>query len=180
LKLNHCHIFIMKLKQNNSKQKSDTESLPPVLEKLRQEGSGFKVPDGYFDSLSPRIVDNINHQGKSSIFKTFSLSFRKPLIWASVTATILVAVILIIVIPMKKEPAVLVVDEWTELNMAYDASYAEEVFLAESNTIDSELEKVDIKYIESGVLSTENEPSIEEITEYLNEQQIDTDSITEY
>jgi hypothetical protein len=73
-----------------------------------------------------------------------------------------------------------VVDEWTQINMAYDASYAEEAILAESNTIDKALENKDVSYIASASYNGENEPTIDEITEYLKEQEIDTDILNEY
>lgn len=179
MKLSYRHTFIMKAKQNISNQTNDTENLPPVLEKLRQESSGFKVPDGYFETLSPRIVDEINKRKNNSILTSILLLFRKPLVWSPVAAIAVVAVMLIFMIPAKKEPAVLVVDEWTELNMAFDASYAEEVMLAESIIVDSELEKTDLTYLETASFSTLDEPTDEEITKFLEEQETDTDILNE-
>ena len=169
----------MKLKQNISNQANHTEDLPPVLERLRQESSGFKVPDGYFETLSPRIVDEINKRENRSLLTSILLLFRKPMVWSPVAAIAIVAVMLIFVIPTTKEPAILVVDEWTELNMAFDASYAEEVMLAESIAVDNELLKTDLTYIETESFSTLNEPTDEEITKFLEEQETDTDILNE-
>jgi ornithine carbamoyltransferase len=170
----------MKLKQNISSQSSDNEQLPPVLEKLRQDVSGFRIPDGYFDSLSLRIADGIKKQENRSLLKAFVPTFRKPLVWAPIMATVLVAILLIFVIPAKKTSTNQVVDEWTEINMAYDPSYASEALLAESNNIDKAIEGKDINYSEVVAVTGQNEPTNEEIAKYLKEHEIDTDLLNEY
>jgi len=169
----------MKRKQNILKQTDKSEQLSPVLTKLRKETQGFKVPEGYFDSLSPRIVDEIKKQENRSIIKILVPSFRKPLVWIPVLSTAVVAVLLIFVVPAKNASTTPAVDEWAEINMAFDASYAEEVLFAESYAYDKE--------IESSVISNpgsetfiKNEPDIDEITAYLKENEIDTDIINEY
>ena len=165
----------MKTKQNISCQTSDPEILPPSLENLRHEVHGFKVPDGYFDSLSPRIADALNKQEHRSFFQALVPSFRKPLVWAPVMATALVAVLLLFVIPATKQSAIQVVDEWTEVNMAYDASYAEEALFAESSLLETEIANTDISNIEFASNTTVNEPTDNEITEYLKNQEIESD-----
>lgn len=170
----------MKLKQNISNQTSDNEQLPAILEKLRQDVSGFRVPDGYFDSLSPRIVDGIKKQENRSLLKALVPTFRKPLVWAPIMATVLVAILLIFVIPVKKTSTNQVVDEWTEINMAYDPSYASEALLAESNNINKAIEGKDINYSEVVAVTGQNEPTNEEIAKYLKEHEIDTDLLNEY
>jgi len=161
----------MKLKENISNQTNNPEQLPPVLKQLRKEASGFKVPDGYFYSLSPRIVDEIKIREHTSFIKGFVPALRKPWIWAPSMATVVVAVMLIFVVPAKKETVIPIADEWTEINMAYDASYAEEAILAESHSIDQELENKDINYSEPASLNGKNEPTKEEITKYLKEHE---------
>jgi hypothetical protein len=165
----------MKAKKNISYRYTDPQSYISSLENLRQEVNGFKVPDGYFDSLSPRIVDAIKKQENRSFIQAIIPSFRKPYIWAPAMVTALVAVLLLFVIPLKKESSVQVVNQWEEINMAYDASYAEEALLAESYTIENELEKADINNIESVSYTGANEATDEEITEYLKNQDIDSD-----
>ncbi len=169
----------MNMKQNISNQSIETEKLPPILEKLRKEGHGFSVPDGYFDSLSPRIVDSIKKQENRSLLTILVPSFRKPLIWAPVFATVVVAVFLIFVIPGKNSSTMPVTDEWTQIKMAYDESYAQEALLAESTTIDKELENSTGSNIGAEVL-TQNEPSVSEITEYLKEHENELDILNEY
>jgi hypothetical protein len=169
----------MKLKQNISDQSNDIEHLSPVLKKLRQDDNGLKVPDGYFDSLSPRIVDGIKKQENSSFLKKLIPSFRKPLVWAPSMATIVVTVLLIFVIPAKKTATIPVVDEWAEINMAYDASYAEEALLGESNTIDKELASSTIGNNEP-VSFAKKEPTVDEIKAYLKDHDIETDILNEY
>ena len=94
--------------------------------------------------------------------------------------TVTVAVLLIFIVPGEKNLTIPVADEWTEINMAYDASYAEEALLSESNTIENYIENKDISYIASASLTTANEPSVDEITEYLKEHEIETDILNEY
>ena len=169
----------MNEKINISDQINETEQLPPILAKLRKEASGFKVPEGYFDSLSPRIVDSINKQENRSFLKALIPSFRKPLVWASSLAAIIVAVLLIFVVPVKKSSTMQVADEWTQINMAYDESYAQEALLAQSSTIDKELENSANSAIGTEVL-TQKEPSIDEIKEYLKEHENEIDLINGY
>ena len=170
----------MKTKQNISNQTNNPEQLSPVLEQLRKEVSGFKVPDGYFDSLSPRIVDEIKRREHTSFINDLILSIRKPWVWAPSMAVVVVAVMLIFVVPAKKETVIPATDEWTEINMAYDASYAEEAILAESHSIDQELENKDINYSASASITGKNEPTKEEIAKYLKEHEYDADLLTEY
>jgi len=169
----------MKMKHNISNQTNDTEQLPPILEKLRQEVHGFKVPYGYFDTLSPRIVDGIKNQENRLFFKAIVPTFRKPLVWAPVMVTLILAVVLVFVIPAKKASTIQVVDEWTEINMAYDPSYAEEVILAESNTIEQELEGKKIKYYDPASLQAK-EPTDAEIKDYLKYHALETEVLNQY
>ncbi len=170
----------MKTKQNISNQTNHPDQLPKVLEQLRKEVSGFKVPDGYFDSLNSRIVDGITNQENIAISKRVVLSFRKPWVWVPTLATVVVATLLIFVVPAKQDTAMPVSDEWTEINMAYDATYAEEALLAESHSIDQELENKDINYSASASLTGNNEPTKEEILKYLKEHEMESELLNEY
>src|SRR5664279_1132759 len=107
----------MKLKHNISNQTIDNEQLPTVLQELRKEANGFKVPDGYFDSLSPRIIDRVKIPEHNSFSHVLVSSFQRPRVWVPVMATLLVAVLLIFVVPAKKASTIPATDEWTELNM---------------------------------------------------------------
>lgn len=166
----------MKTNNNISGQTSESDNLSPLLQKMKQENSGLKVPAGYFHTLSPRIIDSINKQEQRKVHLPV---FRKPIVLAPALAILVVAVLLIFVIPSKETASIPLVDEWAEINMAYDASYAEEALFTESFKIDNEIEKSDFK-IESVSLSMNNEPTDEEITEYLKDQEMDMDMITEY
>jgi len=174
------HTHIMKMNQNIFNKTDDTEILTPLFKSMKQEAQGIKVPEGYFDTLSSRIVDRINNRENRSYFKLTSSLFRKPLVWAPVFATVMVVVVLIFVIPAKKVTTIQAFDEQTEINMAYDASYAEEVLLTESKSIDKEIEKTHINYIESAYVYGVKEPTDEEITKYLQEQEIDADILNEH
>ncbi len=169
----------MKLKQNISNQPYETEKLPPTLEKLRKDAPRFRVPDGYFDSLSPRIVDSIKKQENRSLIKVLVPTFRKPLIWAPALATVVVAVFLFFVIPAKNTSTNQVADEWTQINMAYDESYAQEALLSNNITIDNELENPVSSNIGTEAL-TKNQPTVNEIKEYLKEHENEIDILNEY
>ena len=175
-----CHIHIMKLQQNITNQVNNDEQLSPVLDKLRQDDQGFKVPDGYFDSLSSSIVDRIQKQESKSFSGTLIHLFRKPLVWAPSLASVVVVLLLIFVIPAKKNSMNQPTDEWVQINMAYDPSYAEEIVLAESNTIDKELESREIKYYDPASMSAKNEPTDAEINEYLKDHVIESDVLNQY
>ena len=169
----------MKTKQNISNQVNDNEQFSTFLEKLKKEAKGFKAPDGYFDSLSSKIVDRIQKQENKSLLLIIFHSFRKPLIWVPSLASVAVVLLLIFVLPDKTsmvQPA----DEWAQINMAYDPSYAEEAILAESNTIDKELEGKEIKYYDPATLSAKNEPTDAEILDYLKDHTTDTDILNQY
>jgi len=85
----------------------------------------------------------------------------------------------IFIIPAKKTIPPTTTDEWIELNMAYDDSYAEEALLAESYTIENELELSEIDISKPASATDVSELTDEEITEYLINQDIDPDFITE-
>jgi hypothetical protein len=166
----------MNTKQNISGQTRENDNLPQLLEALKQEKNDLKVPGGYFDSLSPRIIDSIKKKSNKADF--ILTMFRKPVLWAPVLAVMVVAVLLIFTIPARRVAPIPVADEWAEINMAYDGSYAEEAILAESYSIDNEIEKSESNFLS---VSTEgnNQATDDEITEYLKDQDIDIDLITD-
>jgi len=166
----------MKMQRNIEAQTQESEKLPKLLESIKQEENSLKVPDRYFEMLNLRITDKLNANAKRSVVNVST--FRKPVFWAPVFATALVAMLLIFTIPSKKTSTIPVADEWAELNMAYDPSYAEEVMLAESYSIDREIEKSDVNLITASI-NSEKSPSDDEIAEYLKEQEIDIDLITD-
>lgn len=169
----------MNEKINISGKINETEQLPPILAELKKEAGGFKVPEGYFDSLNVRIVDSINKKVNRSFLMILIAAFRKPLVWVPSMATVTVAVLLIFVVPLKKPSTIQVADEWVQIHMAYDESYAQEALLAESSTIDKELENSVNNNIGTEALNRK-EPSLEEIKEYLKEHENEMDLINEY
>jgi hypothetical protein len=169
----------MKTKAKYTQQLIDTDSLPAVLRELKAEKEGLNVPVGYFDSLNPRIVDRINQQKNSSIFSFAMPIFKKPVIWVPALASIVLAVMLIINFSSTQNQPNQLVDELTDMNIAYDVSYAEEALLAEAQSIDNELERAEMDYPESVMLSDGNEPTADEITEYLKMQDIDPEILNQ-
>ena len=88
----------MQLKKKMLDQTEKSEKLTPVLEELRKADYGFKVPDGYFDSLSPRIVDRINSKHRDSFTEILFSYFHKPVIWAPSLAIIVIAVLFVFLV----------------------------------------------------------------------------------
>jgi hypothetical protein len=166
----------MKTGLNQPPATSVKDSLPDFFSKIKEKNEGLNVPDGYFDTLGPRIVDRINQQ-KNKVLVTIPI-YRKPLVLIPLAVTVLLAVVLIINMPSPKIQPVSVVDELTEMNLVYDASYAEEALLAEAHNIDNELESIN-EEIGSVALSLESEPTDDEITEYLKEQEIDNEYLNQ-
>lgn len=169
----------MKTKSDIINEDNTSDHLSTAFEKMKGENQGFKVPDGYFNTLSPRIMDNIKKRENKTLFSEIILRISKPIVWTPAIITVVVALLLIFVVPEKKESSVNTYDEWSEINMAYDASYAEEVLLAESNNIDTELDKNAVNGLESIALSAVEEPADEEIIDYLNKQEIETEVLIE-
>lgn len=169
----------MKMKNNIAGQFQENDNLPSWLESARHETNGLKVPVGYFDVLGPGIIDRIKEQENKALSKSHVPAFRKPFVWAPVLAIAIVAVLFIFIIPAKKTIPPTTTDEWIELNMAYDDSYAEEALLAESYTIENELELSEIDISKPASATDVSELTDEEITEYLINQDIDPDFITE-
>jgi len=168
----------MKPKNNISEQTSENDFLSPLPESAKTEANGYKVPDGYFDSLGSRITDRIILEENKAFKKSQIPVFRKPALWAPLLATSIVAVLLVFVIPAKKTATIPATDEWNEINMAYDASYAQEVLFTESNSMDFELENAVISLSESNTSKGINEITDDEITDYLKDQELDLDMLT--
>lgn len=169
----------MKIKHNKPEQFQESDNLPPWLESAKRETNGLRVPDGYFDLLSPAIIDRIKEQENKSLLKSHSTVYMKPVVWAPVLATSVAVVLLMFIIPAENKETITETDEWTEINIAYDASYAEEVLLAESYNIDYELENNNIGDNESNTTKGVIELTDDEITEYLKDQEIDLELITD-
>ena len=170
----------MKIKHNISSATSESDKLPPVLASLKQKESGIKVPEGYFDTLGSRIIDRINEQNQNVYSWSAITILRKPLVWAPLAVTAMVALVLIFVSPADKNVEAPTSDLWSAINMAYDGSYAEEVLLVESSNIDNEIEQMTNISPEFISLYPADEPSVSEIQDFLEEQDPDIETITEY
>jgi hypothetical protein len=170
----------MKTKHTISKPDQETDKLSPRLESLRNEESGYKVPDGYFDTLNPRIIDRITEKENIVSSKSGILVFRKPVVWAPVMAVAIAAVLLIFIVPSKNNQIIPAYDEVADINMAYDASYAEEVLLAESYSHDKEIELAVEAVPVTTSISENSDLTEDEIEEYLKDQDMEIETITEY
>jgi hypothetical protein len=170
-------MHIMKQRQDIQGHISESDEITSLLQKLKQENTGIKTPEGYFETLSPRIVDSITQQNRSKV--TYPL-FRKPIVWAPVMATIATAVLLIFFVPSKKVTSVPATDEWSEMVMGYDASYAEEVLFTESFSIYNEIDKSETVTESASLSNNTNVLTDDEISTYLKDQNVDIEMITEY
>jgi hypothetical protein len=90
-----------------------------------------------------------------------------------------VAVLLLFVVPERESNSIPVIDEWTQLNMVYDPSYATEFVFADSHEIDAAIEGKELNYAEVS-LNSQNEPTAEEISAYIKEHELESELSNEY
>jgi len=167
----------MKMKQNIRNHADTQETISPFLESMKNKPDGLLVPDGYFESLNSNIVDRINKEQNLSYSQNKIPSPGKPVVWAPIMVTAIAALLFIFFIPAKNEATSIINDDWTEIYLAYDASYAEEALIAESSLIDNEINNSE-SFAESLLLNTNYTPTDDEIADYLETQEIDTDILT--
>lgn len=171
------HIHIMNKDKNNRTLNSEESKLPSFLENPDRYSDTLKVPEGYFESLNMRIVDSLQAAENKSAQSLRPAIFR-PVLWVPAVATVIIAMLIIVMVPKTKETVIPAPDEWSELNMAYDATYAEEAILSERFTLDNEIENNTI-LIESAAMTGNSIPSDEEISAYLKDQEVDIELLTE-
>jgi hypothetical protein len=136
------------------------------------------VPDGYFNSLVPRIADKLPGEHRS-FYTIFFSAIRKTSVWSPVLATALVVLTFFFIIPAKNGSDSAGYDTLAELNIGYDASFAEEVLLAESNLIEAEIENSGSTVTERVQFAGIDNLTDEEISDYLKEQEIETELLTD-
>jgi hypothetical protein len=169
----------MNLRNNIPDLTEDTENTPVFLEALKKETSGFKVPAGYFDTLGNRVADRINKNPGHSVIESILPGLKRPLVWGPVMATVVVAALLLFFVPERKNTTIPATDEWTQLNMAYDPSYATEAVFAESHEIDAAIDGKELNFAEVS-LSGQNEPTAEEISAFIKEHEMESELLNEY
>jgi hypothetical protein len=94
-------------------------------------------------------------------------------------ATVVVAALLLFFVPERKNTTIPATDEWTQLNMAYDPSYATEAVFAESHEIDAAIDGKELNFAEVS-LSGQNEPTAEEISAFIKEHEMESELLNEY
>lgn len=161
----------MKPEPDNLKSTNESGNFSEKLNLLKKHPDKLIVPDGYFDSLNSRIIDNILINQNSSFIKRIINALQKPIVWAPSVATASAAIILLFIIPTTQTRETVFMDEWAEINSVYDASYASEVLFAESFKLEKEIEDFNNKDILN--ITEGKELTDEEITTYLNDQVID-------
>ena len=170
----------MKIKPVIPKYDPETDKLSPLLETLRHADNELGVPENYFESLSPGIIDMINEKEVSKSQWGITVFF-KPAVWIPIIAVATAALLLMLVIPSKNDTTIPAYNELADISMAYDASYAEEVLFAESYKNDQKIEiAVNSIPVTTAAISQTNDLSDDEIEEYLKDQDLELDIITEY
>ncbi len=164
----------MKLKHSISDPSEISDKLPQALEALKKDPCGLQVPEGYFDTLSPHIVDKLG-KPKGTFRHSLFTAIGKPSVWSPVLATVLVALTFIFIIPRNTISVTSRYDTLTELNNGYDASFAEDVILAESNTLEAEIETSPAFTANPVQFGGVNHLTDEEIASYLKDQEIETE-----
>lgn len=174
------HKAIMKPKQNTNSQHIDQKETESVaFNALLKNSVGFKVPDNYFDTLPHIIVDRINQQNAEKTERKRLGWIKAPVVWIPALSLACIACIFTLALHFNRAPQPQKIDELTELNLNYDCSYAEEAVLAESLTIDKELDKDGSQYLLSEAITKDSDPSVQEMTDYLKELDIDPELLSQ-
>ncbi|HPT14140.1 MAG TPA: hypothetical protein PK796_05075 [Bacteroidales bacterium] len=147
-------------------------------------GEGFKAPDGYFDSLSERLREQIANSENELAQRWYTLNRQtlKPvMIPLAIVAAMLIAVFLFL--PEKKSdqqatntdtlPPASIYD--------YDESYAREAIALEDASLSDAVENTDddLGYILSMSAANDTTLSETDIIDYLNDQEIDPELLAE-
>jgi hypothetical protein len=144
----------------------------------------FKVPEGYFDTLPGRIRDEIGARpatkfNPASIRSYFT--FRRVL--APVLAIAVVAVLIFFLLPHPNSSKQSMVENKDTLNLTagYDASYAGEALFDEYESISKMIEESNLTQDADISFTTTSNDGItnEDICDYLQEQELDSDVIAE-
>jgi hypothetical protein len=169
-----------KLKEN----KNDLQEEEPDIPGLSKGMNGFKVPEGYFDSLPGRIMvkAEMEKDRQSNPGRMHSMVYSTK-VWIPLLAAASIIFTLFFILPESKktEDILSQVHDTMNLNNAYDASYAGDVLVADYKIMDVFLEQLsaDQEISFDNLYYTEEEISNEAIIEYLNEQEIDIDLLAE-
>jgi len=169
------------MKTRKDKEEStliNEEHIFKMLESLKKGEHGLQTPDGYYDNLSSRIADRI-HMKKPSAFEALIAILKKRVVFIPATALLVLVISLYIVFPSGKTVTAIAENELSQISLAYDASYAEEAYFSESCLIENELKGSGLALNTSNIVQPE-EATTTEIIEYLGNQELDPELLSNY
>lgn len=147
-------------------------------------GEGFKVPEGYFDSLSERLREQITNAEAKPAQQRYSLGYqalRPVIIPLAIVAAVLIAAFFFL--PGKKaEQQAINNDSLQPASIYdYDESYAREAIAFEEATLSEEVENSDddLGLVLSLSAATDTTLSETDIIDYLDQIEIDPELLAE-
>lgn len=165
---------------------STEDQLPDWMKASRSAESGFKVPVNYFEELPGRIEQTIRKEETGpQLNNAGSSTTRRIIIYriAPLLAAASVIIALFFLFPVSKTSNVASNNTNDSLNLtaSYDASYATEAIQDEYVLMNEMLDDPDaqLNVETSSDFYESNEISDEDITDYLMDQDIDTDLLAE-
>lgn len=168
------------MEQDKIDRNSDelNDELPDLLKQFRQNKTEIPVPEGYFDSLSQQIFGKLSNT-KTSFMEIILSKLHKPMIWSPVAGIIIIFIAFIFIIQRQKPLVSEQSESINEYSLATDASFSEEVFLVESNNIESDLTTSGLMPEESILWAGLDQLTAEEMAMYLKDQDIEIELLTE-
>ncbi len=155
-----------------------------IFRRKYPHSEGFKAPEGYFDSLSEQLREQIANSENKPVQRWYNLrrqTLRPVMIPMAIVAAVLIAVFLFR--PGKKsEQQVLNTDTLQPASIYdYDESYAREAIAFEDVSLSDVVENTgdDLGYILSMSAANDTTLSETDIIDYLNDQEIDPELLAE-
>lgn len=164
---------------NNTTETRNEDSFLNLLKAQQDEPAGIKVPANYFEKLNTEISNRIASKEKELTTKTLKTSVLRPLFLVPALSVVVLTVILTVFLSRNSPVSETALSETEEILLAYDVSYAEEVYVAELGTIDEQLDEPESSITKSGDFTVSDDLTAEEITEFLQDQDIDDELLNE-
>ena len=158
--------------ENQDDIKKELEQLSPLLRGLKEKGTGFSVPENYFQQLPDQILEQLKPSTQERVtarpiwlenFQQFMLSLFQPRFALALASVLILVVAIIFINPGSNEEVAMSIDLTEEEISAYIADNIEEF------NIDMLIEGGEI---DLGVISPTNtlsNPEEEDLDEYLDE-----------
>jgi len=164
-------------------EQAETEDLLKSFNSGKTGIEAFKVPEGYFDALPSRIRDEISAGDYESHGHVWmKKQFASYWVWIPVLSVSLVLLAIFTWMPDKsKHETIAEIEDTLYLDQALDASYAGEVMFQEYTAVYEMLENPVLQNQEAVSFIGTGDDGItdEEIIEYLNNQELDTEVLSQ-